>query len=296
MTSLSETYGAKGSRARKRLLAGTGLFLAGAFLVVVGIVVASTGILSVIGVGTFGAREVAGIVAGLGVPAVFVGVFIVLPASQRERAAAAIGSAIAILGVILFAYAYPDRWASAYGVAENDLTFPVVTIYFIGVLTTFWALFTAIVNVKVKQPGGTVTLKRIIRQVAGTSGSHRPGSKPSGYSGGSVGIAGSLGEEDVSATVPGATSDGGTEAEVLRSPESTTDSTKSSDHEAETDDDSAIMEPKPEPDPYCGNCTHFEYVRDGGTMTPYCGFHEELMEDMEACPEWEPNTWAKQAY
>jgi hypothetical protein len=43
------------------------------------------------------------------------------------------------------------------------------------------------------------------------------------------------------------------------------------------------------PDSYCGNCKHFEYVRADGEITPYCGLQNALMEDMDACEEWELN-------
>jgi hypothetical protein len=294
MTSLAETYGARGSRARKRLLAGTGLFLAGALLIVTGIVVASTGVLSAVGVGTVGAREIAGIVAGLGVPAVFVGVFTVLPASRRERAAAAIGAAVAIAGVVLFRYAYPDRWAGAPGAAGNDLTFAVLVVYFLGTLTTFWVLFTSVVNVRSRSPGGTVTLQRIIRRATGSTsdGIQRPGSKPGGTGGGSVGIGGGLPDESRGSGSLGggtaddsttATSDGGSEGEILRTPEPSpggNDGTAGSNQPATPSD----------PDRYCGSCAHFDYVRTDRGIQPYCGFHDELMDDMEPCEQWEANT------
>jgi len=41
-------------------------------------------------------------------------------------------------------------------------------------------------------------------------------------------------------------------------------------------------------DAYCGNCTHFDYVRTDQGMQPYCGHHDELMDDMDACEEWTP--------
>jgi hypothetical protein len=43
------------------------------------------------------------------------------------------------------------------------------------------------------------------------------------------------------------------------------------------------------PDEYCGNCEHFKYVRLDGKLVPYCGLHEDLMDDMDACEQWEPN-------
>jgi len=41
-------------------------------------------------------------------------------------------------------------------------------------------------------------------------------------------------------------------------------------------------------DTYCGNCTHFDYVRTDQGMQPYCGHHDELMDDMDACDQWTP--------
>jgi hypothetical protein len=39
-------------------------------------------------------------------------------------------------------------------------------------------------------------------------------------------------------------------------------------------------------DRYCGNCAHFDYVRTDRGIQPYCGLHDELMDDMDACEEW----------
>ncbi|WP_435074777.1 DUF7139 domain-containing protein [Halorubrum sp. HHNYT27] len=41
-------------------------------------------------------------------------------------------------------------------------------------------------------------------------------------------------------------------------------------------------------DTYCGNCTHFDYVRTDQGMQPYCDHHDELMDDMDACDQWTP--------
>jgi hypothetical protein len=39
-------------------------------------------------------------------------------------------------------------------------------------------------------------------------------------------------------------------------------------------------------DRYCGNCEHFEYVRTERGIQPYCGFHDGVMADMDACEDW----------
>ncbi len=290
MTSLAEAYGSTGSSAQRRLLLGTGLFLTGAIMVVVAIVVASTGILGVLGVDVFGAREIAGVLAGLGVPAVFVGVFSVLPASARERAAAAIGATVAVLGVGLFTYAYPERWI---GASDAPLTFPVVVVYFLGTITTFWALFTAVVNFKAREPGGTVTLQRIIQRASSRSHASppSPGSTPTTGSFGSVGVVGDVDTGDVSDQTEDDAEVLSTPTDRQRSPSATpgpASSAPASDGGTQSND---IRTPRPidadSRDRYCGNCTHFEYVPSDEGIQPYCGFHEELMDDMEACPEWE---------
>ncbi len=157
MTSLAEVYEGLGEEAtRRQLYAGTGLFAAGALLVVAGIVVATTGVLSPLGLTDWQSWEPAGVLAGLGLPAVFVGIFTVLPASREVRAAAVIGASVAVLGVTLFAYAYPAYW-----IGDSPNLTPLVTlVYFLGTITTFWCLFTAVANFEPRNdPGGTVRLE-----------------------------------------------------------------------------------------------------------------------------------------
>jgi hypothetical protein len=44
----------------------------------------------------------------------------------------------------------------------------------------------------------------------------------------------------------------------------------------------------PDRDNYCGSCAHFDYVQTEQGMQPYCGFHDELMDDMDACDDYTP--------
>ena len=46
----------------------------------------------------------------------------------------------------------------------------------------------------------------------------------------------------------------------------------------------------PSVDKYCGNCTHFQYVRTERGLEPYCGYHDEVMDDMDSCLEWSSNS------
>jgi hypothetical protein len=304
MTSLAEVYeGHVGEGASlRRLYAGTALFLGGALMVGLGIVAATTNVPGWFGMNTWQAWEVAGVLAGLGLPAVFVGVFVVLPASDQQRAAAAIGASVAVLGVVFFLYAFPTQW---HGDA-TDRTLQVVAVYSFGALTTFWCLFTAIANFKTRNdPGGTVTLeiKREggVERVEVTKSDLAEGELGALGSVGSVGVFGGLSDDEPEPTrrrqpqrsQPSAgasanpASDGGATTRDISSP---------LDDEPASYDDAEVIDRDTPPiqqrtDTYCGNCAHFEYVRTERGMVPYCQRHAEQMDDMEACQQWEPNNY-----
>ena len=273
MTSLSEVYeGGRGGADLRRLYAGVGLFLVGVVLAVTGVVFGtSTAAAEAFGLDVFGAREVAVVAAGVGLPLTFIGVVTVLPQSgRRVHVAAAVGSLIALFGVLLFREFYPMQW---YGM-ETDYTLPVSGIYFLGVLTTFWAVFTAVANFKTRNdPGGTVRLEITKQGETRVVEVSNEGLR-SRLSG--IGFIGSTPDGETPTQTAGArnrspVSDGGSAA---------------AGHDAEF-----LDEPSPDPrgDVYCGNCAHFNYVRTNDGMKPYCGFHGEVMDDMEACEEWEAN-------
>jgi hypothetical protein len=276
MTSLSEAYEREGETDLRRLYLGVGLFLVGALLVVAGIVVATTDLLLGGETTLTQVRELGGILGGTGVPAVFVGILTVLPASRRTRAAAAIGAAIAVLGVGLFAHAYPCQWSgSNCGAGLVDLTLPTVGIYFLGAITTFWCLFVGVANFKTRNdPGGTVKME-VTRQ-----GETRIVEVPRDSGGlGGIGLFGTQpdGEVETQTNAPaGSTptvSDGGADARDIRSP--LNESAQSN-----------ATGPGNAGDDYCGNCAHFEYVRTQEGIQPHCGYHGELMDDMDPCESW----------
>lgn len=279
MTSLAEAYeghvGEEGSL--RRLYLGVASFLVGSLLVVVGIVAATTDVLSLVGLGTFGSRRVAGLLAGLGVPAAFLAGFVVLPSSsKRHRAAGLIGASIAVFGVSLFWYAYPEHWAG-YG---RNLTLPVVAVYFFGIITAFWSLFAAILQFKTRNdPGGTVSLNVATKVETRTVEVPSEESESGGMGG--VGFMGDLvGEADAAdGRRPGVqtASDGGSDGDAVTSPMDASARTGQTERVDAT------------PDRYCGNCAHFDYVRTDDGMAPYCGLDRRRMDDMDACEEWRPN-------
>ncbi|MFB6096178.1 MAG: ribonuclease BN [Haloferacaceae archaeon] len=299
MTSLSEAYhgDARGRPALRRLYAGVGLFVVGALLLLVAIVITTTDVYVGGGVTMTDARHVGGVLGGLGLPAVFLGVFAVLPSGRVTRAAAVIGASIAILGVGLFWHAYPCGWVgSNCGAGVADLTLPTVGIYFVGAMTTFWCLFVGVANFKTRNdPGGTarvdVTTRGETKVVEvernrGFSGLGFLGATPDGDVETQTGRQSTPSTEPPSTTqspparsrTTGATADGGASTQDIR------EVSRRPDEGAEVE--TTRQGPSRPDDAYCGNCQHFQYVRTDDGIQPHCGLHAELMDDMDACEQW----------
>jgi hypothetical protein len=297
MPSLTDAYdgAARTVAGRRRRRFGTALFAVGAVMVVGAIPVATTDLARSAGLSVFEARELAGVLAGVGLPAFFVGIFAVLPASRPTRAAASIGASLAGFGVALFVHAYPLNWLA------NDPPLAIATtlIYGIGTLTTFWCLFLALATFKRRNdPGGTarmeITEEGKLRIISDTT------SRAAATGFGAVGLFGQGPDGDVATQTNrggsaggSSTSGDGDEGVVLEEPTPTpsADGAGAISEPAEADDEvvEAVNE-RGRPDEYCGNCAHFEYVRADGELTPYCGFHDDLMEDMDACDQWDANS------
>lgn len=310
MTDITEAYdGGVGAVAtRRRRVAGTALVAAGVAMVIGAIPLATTDLAGALGLSVYGARELAGVLAGLGIPAVLVGIFAVLPAGRVTRAAAAIGASLTVFGVALFASAYPYNWVS------NDPLTAVGTglLYTTGALVTFWCLFAAVATFKTRNdPGGAarveLTDQGTIRVVgsdddSGLGGIGLFGSDPDG------GVETQTNQGTESGMSSGATPES-PEADRAESNASTpveertavptgdggsavADAGASGTPDGATDDADTVRRAARErgrPDRYCGNCTHFEYVRADGDIAPYCGLHDDLLEDMDACEQWDGN-------
>ncbi|WP_435069441.1 DUF7139 domain-containing protein [Haloplanus sp. C73] len=295
MTSLGEVYHGddRSGPSLRQIYAGSALFVAGIVLVVAGIIVATTDVLLGGGTTLYQVREYGGILAGVGVPAVFLGISAVLPAERSTRAAAGIGASVALLGVALFAHAYPCRWSGATcAPGMVDLTLPTAGVYFLGALTTFWCLFVGIANFKTRNdPGGTVTME-VTRQ-----GETKVVEVDRSKSMGGVGLGGTT--SGPTGTVSPQMSDGGSDDETVRevtSVSTTTGGGSTAASPASPDspgDGGEVWKSTAAPsastdaaDRYCGNCEHFEYVRTERGIQPYCGYHDGVMADMDACEDW----------
>jgi hypothetical protein len=300
MASLTDVYDGhvRTATTRRRRYAGASGFALGTAMVVGAIVVATTGAGDAVGLDTVAARRVAGVLAGLGLPLAFLGVFSVLPSGATTRAVAVIGASVSAFGVALFGVAYPTQWFGA----GDPLAAVTVVVYFAGGLATLSCLFAGLATFKTRtDPGGTarmeITEEGRVRVVEDTtvSSPNTGGAGPVGSGGGARSHISQVHEE---------TDD---DAEVLTAePDPTNRPTADHTHPAQqpTADGGATIEdgpgdgeftdaeviddpgPRGRPDVYCGNCAHFEYVKVEETITPYCAFHDGLMEDMDACDEW----------
>ena len=310
MASLTEVYRGTGGAGLRRLYAGVALFGTGAILVTTGLVVASTGIGSRFGLGLYSSREFAGVLGGVGFPAVLLGTMVALPrASRGLRTAAAVGAAVCLLGVAMFVNWYPVDWIGGSG--NTTMTMVVAATYFLGTILTTWSLFTAVANFKARNdPGGTISLEitkagetRVVEvsndELRGKLGgigvlggtpdgeaeTQTNRTESAGRFRGEAGGSGSTSRSspDAGSRTPGspsATDGGATSADPIREPTGT------------GTDAELVDEPDPTPlnDRYCGSCSHFRYARTDDGLVPYCGLHSEAMDDMDACESWSSNT------
>jgi len=277
MTSLSDVYGGevRTVAGRRRRAAGTTLFVVGVAMVAVAILVATTGLREWLSLDLFAARELAGVLAGLGLPAAILGVFVVLPARPATRSVASIGAGIALVGVGLFRFAYPQQWISS----APTLALATTAVYALGTLVTFWCLFVAIATFKTRNdPGGTARLRVTEEGRIRLLSAPRSVAKT-----GSVGLFGRGPDGDV----PTQTGDGD-DGLIIHEP--TSDGGRATADDPAGDAMVEAAAGRGMPDPYCGNCEHFQYASVGDSLDPYCTYHEELMDDMDACEQWTSNT------
>lgn len=310
MTSLTDVYeGRVGQVAsRRQQLFGSGLFVAGAAMLVGAIAIATTGLGSAT-LSEYAAREVGGILAGIGLQTVLLGVFALLPASRRVRGAAVISTGVALLGVALFRHAYPYQWVES----APLLALGTTTVYFFGVVTTFWCLFVGLATFKTRNdPGGmarmeiteegTIQLVEKAQSSGGLGGIGLFGKEPDGSVETQTNVSGGGGGGGFGTSA--AVSDGGSAAsnglsEVGTSgPETTTSTPTSTDttttattsqtnRGSESEDKMSNSTARStQPDSYCGNCRHFEYVTVDGEPEPHCQYHGEELDNMDACSSW----------
>ncbi len=156
MTSLDEAYNQRWSVERNPRRVVSGLALVGVGVVAV---VVAMGLVGFRGDSTT-AKQYAGAIAGLGIPALLLGVVVVLPASRNARLGVVLGTVIASAGVALFWEVYPGRWTRT----ADPLAFETMMLYGLGCAIALWFVFSAIASFRLRNnPQGTVRLE-VVRQ------------------------------------------------------------------------------------------------------------------------------------
>ena len=161
MPSLSEAYsdkrGDSDGRDPRRVALGAGLSLSGAGALVAALLVVTTPLAAVFGLrDPLAAKHLAGVLAGLGGPAILLGVVAVLPSKRRQQLGVVAGAAISTAGVWLFSYAYPTHWITS----SDPLVFETAIVYFLGGFVALWFVFVALANFRRRNnPHGRVTLE-----------------------------------------------------------------------------------------------------------------------------------------
>jgi hypothetical protein len=156
MTSLDDAYDRRwaGLRDPRRVVAGLVLVGAGVFAVLAALVLVGVG-----GDSTT-AKLYAGATAGAGIPAMLLGVVVVLPAKTRTRLGVLAGTTLSMLGVALFWQVYPQRWTRT----ADPFAFETMMLYGAGCAIALWFVFVAIATFRLRNnPQGTVHLE-VIRQ------------------------------------------------------------------------------------------------------------------------------------
>lgn len=162
MTSLSDTYDSGPIGAvwdKGQLVSGVAMFVFGATLLALGIVAATTDVfINVFDLGAmWETRQIGGVFAGMGVPAMIVGVVSVLPTSRRQRLGTLAGLTLSLFAVFMFVAYFPEYWNVSDG---TDYTLRIITVYSTGLLIMLSYLFLAVANFKTRNdPGGTVNLQ-----------------------------------------------------------------------------------------------------------------------------------------
>ena len=137
----SEVDGRGRGRGHERPYLGQGLFAGGVGLVLVAVALgASMGIAGALGLGTTGARELAGGIAGIGLAAALVGALAIVPVDRGTWYRGVGGALVACVGVAGFLWAFPGRW---YG-DSPDMAFSVLAVYALGVITVGSYLFAGV--------------------------------------------------------------------------------------------------------------------------------------------------------
>jgi hypothetical protein len=129
--------------AERTVYGGFGLFFGGIALALIGIVVfLASATVPPDDLFRYTLRELAGIAGAVGLPALLLGVTVLLPVDRKALYAAAVGTAVCLVGVGLFSVSYPYAW----NVVGSDRSGQVVAVYALGIVIVIGATGAALVG------------------------------------------------------------------------------------------------------------------------------------------------------
>lgn len=160
--------------------AGFGLFFAGIGLGLIGVAIFFySATLPPEALSTYAVREVAAVAAAVGLPALLLGVVVLLPVDRRMLYLAGFGAAITLVAVGLFTWAYPYNW----NVPDSaEYSAQVVAVYTLGLVAVIAAT------------GGALVAHRVERATGAAAGGAAGGDAASGTGAEGTGDAGGEGE------------------------------------------------------------------------------------------------------
>lgn len=183
--------------------AGFGLFFAGIGLGLMGVVVfLYSATLPQNTLSTYAVREVAAVAGAVGLPALLLGVVVLLPVDRRMLYLAGAGTAITLVATGLFVQVYPHNWNVT---ASADYSARVVAVYTVGLVAVIAATGGALVAHRVEHAVGTA---------GAAGGSAGAGSASAGAAG--AGSAGNATGGDGSAVEGEAVTDADVRADIER--------------------------------------------------------------------------------
>jgi hypothetical protein len=147
--------------AERTVYGGFGLFFGGIALALIGIVVfLASATVAPDDLFRYTLREIAGIAGAVGLPALLLGVTVLLPVDRKALYAAAAGTAVCLVGVGLFSASYPYAW----NVVGSDRSGQVVAVYAAGIVVVIGATGAALVGHHIHRAAKT---ERIIEREVG---------------------------------------------------------------------------------------------------------------------------------
>lgn len=129
--------------------AGFGLFFIGLVLGTVGVIVfLYSATLPADELSTYAVREVAGVAAAFGLPSLLLGIVVLLPVDKRMLYVAGAGTAITIVAIGIFVWAYPFNWNV---LSPPDYSAQGIAVYSLGIALVVSATGAALVAHRVER-------------------------------------------------------------------------------------------------------------------------------------------------